>query len=882
MGFNWTRSGRFSLPESHSRHNSPVSFHQISEILRMWPDAVMPATPFPDGPCERVRLALRALKEGSSPVGSADLASLIRYVARREAAKFHGHPRLQVPCVAPWPDRDEWKAHGCFVSDAPRSEFCTIEAQEWHPDWLEQKTQCPPFRAAEEGKLRRQQHLIPADPAVRERFKLDHYLSAAQADAVRGVALSPPGSVTVVALPTGAGKSLVGLSAASLGSAGGVSVVVVPTIALAYDQEFKSREIFPGVPIDAWRGELKPDERKAIRQRICSGEQRIIYAAPESIIGGLASALYDAADQGLLRAFIVDEAHLVAQWGNGFRPDFQAMSGLWQQLRQTSPPDRAFRTVLMTATLTEESNRTLHTFFGRADQIETLASVHLRPEPDYFIAECQSPAELGGSVLADDTGGAPPGEKRRLPEQVASVLEVLRWGPRPAILYVTERAEATKWCQRLKEKHWLRVGCIHGGTNDKAREKAIDLWRKNQLDVMVATSAFGLGMDKGDVRLVIHACVPETVDRFYQEVGRGGRDGCPSVSVLLWTQKDLEVAESISGPKIIGEELGLERWNAIRHSSKWDGETMLANLRALRPGMVWDGDANMGWNIKTLLLLARAGALTIESRRPPTVTIEEGESEEAFEKRLAEKMEEHWSLCPVRLHAAADLATPEYWATVVARSRLETLSAASLNWARMREVLASRRDLNRILRDVYRVPEAGIEVSDGCEGLPVRPPVRLCAGLSDALRQTIPSLGLPLLIVTYTAARDWQREVLRAVARLVKLGIRELAVPDAWRSGSGPMQNLHRDAPERFVLVRGIAETDPHGSSGWPLPRVSVVEPAPTLLPISEHLLLLDRPFHLLFVPEGTPDARHPGRKIGDVSPPHSMRWDALENLLRL
>lgn len=859
-----------------------MSFQQISEILRRWPDAVVPATPFPDGPCERVRLALQALREGSSPVGSSDLASLIRYLARCEAAKFQGYPRLQVPCVTPWPDRDAWKSHGCFVSDAPRSGFCTIEAQEWLPDWLEQKTQWPPFRAAEEGKLRRQQHLIPADPAVRERFKLDHYLSSAQADAVRGVALSPPGSVTVVALPTGAGKSLVGLSAASLGFAGGVSVVVVPTIALAYDQAFKAREIFPGVPIDAWRGELTPDERDAIRQRIRSGQQRIIYAAPESIIGALASALYDAAHQGLLRAFIVDEAHLVAQWGNGFRPDFQAMSGLWQQLRQISPSDRAFRTVLMTATLTEESYRTLHTFFGPADQIETLASVHLRPEPDYFIAECQSPAELRGSLFAENPGGAPPGQSRRLPEQVASVLEVLRWGPRPAILYVTERVEAMRWHQRLQKEQWLRVGCIHGGTDGAARERAIDLWRKNLLDVMVATSAFGLGMDKGDVRLVIHACVPETVDRFYQEVGRGGRDGCPSISVLLWRQEDCKVAEGISGPKIIGEELGLERWKAIRHSSNWDGETMLANLRALRPGKTWDSEANMGWNMKTLLLLARAGALTIESRRPPTVTIEQGETEAAFEKRLAETMAEHWSLCPVRLHAAADLATPEYWSTVVASSRLETFSAASLNWRRMREVLAGRRDLNRILRDVYRVPEAGIEVGDGSEGLPIRPPGRLCAGLSDALRQIIPPHGLPLLIVTFTPTRDWQREVLRAVERLVKLGIRELAVPDAWRSGSGPLQNLHRHAPERFVLVRGISETDPHGSNGWPLPRVSVVAPAPTLAPISEHLLLLERPFHLIFVPVGTPDARHPSRTIGDVSPPHMMRWDALENLLQL
>jgi len=859
-----------------------MSFQQISEILRRWPDAVVPTTPFPDGPCERVRLALRALLDKSSPVGSADLASLIRYVARCEAARFHGYPRLQVPCLPPWPGRDAWKAHGCFVSDAPRPGFCTIEAQEWQPDWLEQKVQCPPFLAAEEGKPRRKQHFIPADPAVCERFKLDHYLSTAQADAVRGVALSPPGSVTVVALPTGAGKSLVGLSAAALGFAGGVAVVVVPTIALAYDQAFKAREIFPGVPIDAWRSELKPDERNAIRQRIRSGHQRIIYAAPESIIGALASTLYDAAHNGLLRAFIVDEAHLVAQWGNGFRPDFQAMSGLWQQLRQNSPSDRAFRTVLMTATLTEESYRTLHTFFGPADQIETLASVHLRPEPDYFIAECQSSPELHGSLFAENPGGELPAQSRRLPEQVASVLEVLRWGPRPAILYVTERAEAKWWYERLQEEQWQRVGCIHGGTDGGVRERFIDLWRKNQLDVMVATSAFGLGMDKGDVRLVIHACVPETVDRFYQEVGRGGRDGCPSVSVLLWAQEDCKVAEGLSGPKIIGEELGLERWKAIRHSSKWDGELMLANLRALRPGKTWDSDANMGWNMKTLLLLARAGALTIESRRPPTVTIEQGETEEAFEKRLAEKMEEHWSLCPVRLHAAADLSTPQYWATVVANSRLETLSAASLNWRRMREVLAGRRDINRILRDVYRVAEAGIEVGDASEGLPVRPPGHLCAALSDALRQIIPPRGLPLLIVTYPATHDWQREVLRAVEHLVKLGIRELAVPDAWRSVSGPLHNLHRHAPERFVLVRAISETDPHGSNGWPLPRVSVVAPSRTPAPIYEHLLLLERPLHLIFVPFGTPDARHPGRTLGDVSPPNMMRWDALENLLQL
>lgn len=876
---------RFSSPAFRSRNDFQVSFQLISEILRSWPDSVIPSIPFQDGPTERLRLALQELRNGSSPIGSADLASLIRYVIRCEAAKYPGHPYLMVPCLTNWPDRDSWKAHGCIVNDAQKPGFFTIEAQEWLPDWLDQKTHWPPLQAVEEGKLRRKNHNVPTDPAVRERFKLDHYLSPAQADAVRGVALSPPGSVTIVALPTGAGKSLVGLAAAALGNFDGVSVVVVPTISLAFDQAYQARKFFPGMPIDAWRGELKPEERNAIRQRIRKGQQRIIYAAPESVIGGLASALYDAADQGLIRAFIVDEAHLVAQWGNGFRPDFQAMSGLWQQLRKASPPDRVFRTVLMTATLTDESNRTLHTFFGHTTEIETLASVHLRPEPDYFITECQSPLKSSIPGTKADQRSESQGKRRRhLPDQVASVLEVLRWGPRPAILYVTEPSEAIIWHNRLQKEKWLRVDCIHGGTVGSAREKTIDLWRNNQLDIIVATSAFGLGMDKGDVRLVIHACVPETVDRFYQEVGRGGRDGYPSVSVLLWTQKDCEIAEGLSGPAIISEQLGMERWEAIRLSrnTKWEGETMFADLRVLRPGKKWDSETNIGWNMKTLLLLARAGAITIESRRPPEVQREEGEEDATYERRLADKMEEHWSLCPVRLHPASELASPNFWATTVARSRKETLAAAKVNWARMREVLEGQRDLNRILLDVYRIPESGIEVSNGQEGFSIYPPRRLCAEISSTLRKAIPSHGLPLLIVTYSATHEWRRDVFRVMEGLVKHGIRELAVPPSIFTNRVGIQNIHRHARERFVLVRELSENDPHGSKGWPLPRVSIIEPTPTPVPISEHLLLLERPFHLIFIPEGMPDARHPGRKIGDVAPPHSLRLDALENLLGL
>ena len=160
------------------------------------------------------------------------------------------------------------------------------------------------------------------------------------------------------------------------------------------------------------------------------------------------------------------------------------------------------RTLLLSATLTDASLETLRALFGIEGDFESIAAVQLRPEPDYWIAPV-------------------PAEQARIDH----IIEALHHAPRPAVLYVTEVSEANAWYSRLINAGFRRVRKVHGKTRRVEREEIVGQWRDGSLDIVVGTSAFGLGIDYPHARSVIHACVPETLDRFYQEVGRGGRDG---------------------------------------------------------------------------------------------------------------------------------------------------------------------------------------------------------------------------------------------------------------------------------------------------------------------------------------------------------------------
>ena len=207
-------------------------------------------------------------------------------------------------------------------------------------------------------------------------------------------------------------------------------------------------------------------------------------------------------------------------------------------------------------------------------------------------------------------------------EQVRYVEEALNHLPRPAILYVTEVQEAVKWGARLQQAGFSRSRVFHGSTSAADRKAIMKAWRADELDLVVGTSAFGMGVDKADVKAIVHACFPEGIDRFYQEVGRGGRDGDRCISLLAPTQRDDRVARTM-GPTLLSDPEKVNgRWQAMWQSREAvvtaegaQAGSFRVNTRVqavYRFGSESFGE-NATWNKRLLLMMDRAGLIRIES-----------------------------------------------------------------------------------------------------------------------------------------------------------------------------------------------------------------------------------------------------------------------------
>jgi ATP-dependent DNA helicase RecQ len=617
-----------------------------------------------DPPFERLRLAL-----DDQTGTSLDRAVLIRHALRYESLRRNVAVSVETDLIG---DSEIATTHLNAESNAKTNR---ISALPWCPDWLPRGTVTAVDDTAMRAPRRRffAGDEVPADPFLRD-LGYGHYRSRGQRIAVRAALAMPVGAMLIIDLPTGEGKSLVFRAIDRIGfvvdpprQGRGTTLVIVPTVTLAIDHERNcgGDEAHPLAYIGG-----RTERNNRIREAIKSGQQGLCFAAPEAAVGPLRHALAEAARQGSLRAVIIDEAHLIEGWGTGFRTEFQTFAGVSAQWRTSSPNSAGFRTIMLSATLTEPARQTLLDLFAPDGDLPIISAARVRPEPEYWVVEPTTPE------IRD-----------------ARVEEALNSLPRPAILYVTEVAEAERWFKRLRDIGFGRLEVVHGQTSSQDRQRVLARWAQGSLDLVVATSAFGLGVDYPHVRTIIHACLPESFDRFYQEVGRSGRDGCASISLLLPTHHDLEVARSLSVRTVISVERGLQRWKAMISDSQVKNLGNSEFAVRLNAAPSYDpedidlvGERSIDWNARTLALMARSGFIHLRGV-PDNFPTSDGVVPAPYQI--------------VRVVEGGHL-EQAVWEKKVAPKRAEIYSAAHYSLQLMHEFLSGDACPSRLIDELYR------------------------------------------------------------------------------------------------------------------------------------------------------------------------------------
>jgi ATP-dependent DNA helicase RecQ len=351
----------------------------------------------------------------------------------------------------------------------------------------------------------------------------DFSLRPSQSRAVDAVV---EGRDVLAVLPTGSGKSAI-YQVAGL-SIGGLTLVISPLIALQRDQirSMAGRRYGAHRPVTAemLNSSQHVRERRAILTRLAQGGLDFLFVAPEQLTNSETRAAMraGATDVGL---FVIDEAHLVSEWGQDFRPEYLRLVD--------SIADLGRPTILaLTATASPPVQADITRRLGMRS-------------PEVVVADFDRP---NISLSVSHTQPSVP-EARALDDRC---VEVVIAQETPALVYALTHARCESLAERLRLDAF-RAAPYHAALSAGTRADVQDRFFAGELDVVVATSAFGMGIDKPDIRTVVHAGVPGSLDDYYQEIGRAGRDGRPATAVLVHDPRTIRIPRSLAARTHLGE-----------------------------------------------------------------------------------------------------------------------------------------------------------------------------------------------------------------------------------------------------------------------------------------------------------------------------------------